>query len=165
LYDTYIYQTNHLQKYGYAKEEAFWIHFASVPFMPWSGKTRNVVPLSHLIKFYNQVYNYEIMQGKSGKSKAFIRNLLQEKFDLTYALAKQSFASELNLEFALDIATCIFPHINNISKLTLSGLVIMNAKPIYQRVERHFSFGRLVRDMDTKHHTEKVEESGYAVTV
>ena len=157
LYDMYIYQANHLKQYGYTKEEAFWVHFASISFIPWSRKDRNIVPLSHLIRFYDQIYNNGIAIFEDSKPKSFTKLILQSKFNLTYALARQSLAGESNLECALDVGRCIFPRINDTSKLVLSGLIAMNVKPIYQRVDRQFSFGRLLRDIDEKHPVAKTE--------
>ena len=42
LYDTYSNQTNRLVSYGYTKEEAFWIHFVSVSFMPWAEQSQKL---------------------------------------------------------------------------------------------------------------------------
>lgn len=165
LYDTYIHQTNRVKKYGYTREEAFWIHFASVSFMPWSEKDQNIVPLSHLMKFYHLIYNDEVMEGKDIKPKTFIRCLLWSKFNLTYALANRSAASELSLEFARDVGGCVFPHIDDIFKLALSGLVIINAKPIYQRIEQKSSLGRLVLDMDKEYYMKEAERSKYAAVL
>jgi hypothetical protein len=165
LYDTYIEQRSRLKKYRYSEEEAFWIHFASVPFLPWFENDRNVVPVSHLIKFYGQIYNDEIMQGKNSSTDIFAMHLLQNKFNSAYALARQSFSRELNLKFALDIGTCVFPHIDDVYRLTLSGLVVMNTRPIYQRVKRRLSLGRLVLDINGEHYREETKRSEYAAVL
>ena len=73
LYDTYHSHTGQLLEYGYNIEEAFWIHFASIPFMPWSGESLNLVPLSHILKFYNQIYRDEVVTGNNPQSKTFIK--------------------------------------------------------------------------------------------
>ncbi|MFA5238769.1 MAG: hypothetical protein WC476_03545 [Phycisphaerae bacterium] len=165
LYDTYVYQRNRLKEYGYSREEAFWLHFASAAFMSWSEKGRNVIPLSGLIKFYNQIYNDEILQGKNRQAKAFTRYLLLSKFNSAYTLARQPFTDEPNLKFALDVGTSIFPHIEDALRLTLSGLVVINARPTCQRVEQDFSFGRLIFDMDNDHPVEKAERNEYAAAL
>lgn len=162
LYDTYIYQTNHLSKYGYTKEEAFWIHLASLSFMPWSEKAQNIVPLSHLIRFYDQIYRDEITQGENIKPKVFTRCLLKNKFDLTYALAKQSYADESISELALDIGRCVLPHVNDTFKHALAGLFIINAMPVSQRIKQRLPLGRLVLDIDKNYAVEKPQRNSLA---
>ncbi|MGB7581196.1 MAG: hypothetical protein WBL85_01940 [Sedimentisphaerales bacterium] len=163
LYDTYSNQTNRLMSYGYTKEEAFWIHFASVSFMPWSERARNMVPLSHILKFYAQVYRDEIIPGKNGISKLFLRCILKSKFDLAYALARQSHKGEPILKFAYDIGRCALPDVNDSLKHTLAGLFIINAMPVSQKTGHCLSLGRLVQDINNNYNMEKPDTSNYAM--
>jgi hypothetical protein len=159
LYDTYRYQTNQLVGYGYTKEEAFWIHFASVSFMPWSEGAKNLVPLSHILKFYAQIYRDEIMSSKDNKPRAFIRCFLESRFDLIYALAKRACADESISEFALDIGKCVLPHVNDTFKHALAGIFIINAMPVSQRVGQYLPLGRLVLDIGKNYDAKKLKGS------
>jgi hypothetical protein len=134
--------------YGYTKEEAFWIHFTSVSFMPWSKQAQNIVPLSHILKFYAQVYRDEIMSGKNGLSKAYLRCLLKSKFDLAYALARQFRKDEPILKFAYDIGRCALPLVNDSLKHVLAGLFVINTVSASLRFVQYLPIGRLVWDID-----------------
>jgi hypothetical protein len=151
LYDTYSNQTSRLVSYGYTKEEAFWIHFTSVSFMPWSEQARNLIPLSHILKFYAQVYCDEINPGKTTISKLFLRCILKSKFDMACTLARQFRKGEPILKFAYDTGRCALPDINDSLKHVLAGLFIINAAPVYQRTGHCRPLGRLVRDIDNNH--------------
>lgn len=162
LYDTYSNQTIRLVSYGFTKEEAFWIHFTSLSFMPWSEQAQNMIPLSHILKFYAQVYRDVIMSGKNGLSKAYLRCLLKSKFDLAYALARQFRKGEPILKFAYDAGRCALPVVNDSLKHTLAGLFIINA-PVSQRTGHCLPLGRLVQDIGNNHYIEKPDTGSYAV--
>lgn len=155
LYDTYISQTGQLVEYGYSLEEAFWIHFASVSFMPWSERSQNLVPLSHILKFYAQIYRDEIAAGKNGQSKTFIKCLLKSKFDLAYALAQQSKNGKPVLYSALDIGRCALPYVSNTFKQALAGIFIISSLPLSKRIDHRLSLGRLVRDINNELYMDK----------
>ena len=156
LYDTYHSHTGQLLEYGYNIEEAFWIHFTSVSFMPWSEKSQNLVPLSHILKFYNQIYRDEVITGNNPQSRTFIKCLLQSKFHLSFALAKQTKEHELSYKYALDIGRCALPHINSTIKQALAGLFIICAFPISKRIGHNQIPGRLVHDLDNRSYIEQV---------
>lgn len=162
LYGTYSNQLNQLVSCGYTKEEAFWIHLVSVPFMLWSEQARNLVPLSHVLKFYTQVYRDEIVSGKNSKPKTTVRCLLKSRLDLAYALAKQSRGNESILKFAFNIGRCALPHVNDTLKNTLAGLFIINTIPISRRFERHLPLGRLIWDINENTYLEKPDQDNYA---
>lgn len=146
LYDTYHFQTGLLLEFGYTIEEAFWIHFTSVPFMPWSQESHNFVPVSHILKFYNQIYRDELQTGNNIQSKAFIKCLLQSKFYLANALAKRTRNSESSFKYTLDIGRCALPHTNTTIKQALAGLFILSANPISKRIGNSQIPGRLIYD-------------------
>ncbi len=147
LYDTYRHHTDQLVNFGFTLPEAFWIHFTSLSFMPWSSHTQKPIPLSHIIKFYTHVYRDEI-NADSSKPKSFTRCMLKSKFDLAYALAKKSRKDTSIYESALDIGRCALPHIDDTYKHAVAGLFIINAIPVSQRFERILPLGRLVCDID-----------------
>ncbi len=163
LYNTYRNQTSQLMSYGYTKEEAFWIHFTSLSFMPWSEQAQNTIPLSHILKFYAQVYRDELMPGKNGLSKAYLRCLLKGKFDLAYALARQFREGEPMLKFAYDTGRCALPVVNDSLKHVLAGLFIMNAMPVHKRTGHCLPLGRLVQDIDNNHYMGKPDTGNYAM--
>ena len=163
LYDTYSNQTNRLMSCGFTKEEAFWIHFTSVSFMPWSEGAQNMVPLSHVLKFYAQVYRDEIISGKTGISRLFLRCILKSKFDLAYALARQFREGEPILKFAYDAGRCALPDINDSLKHVLAGLFIINTMPVSQRTGYCLPLGRLVHDINNNHYMEKPDTGNYAM--
>ena len=148
LYDTYSNQTNRLVSYGYTKEEAFWIHFVSVSFMPWAERSRNSIHLSHILKFYAQIYRDEIITSGNSISKTFLRCLLKSKFYLAYALAQHYRKSEPILKVAFDIGRCALPHVNDSLKHTLAGLFVINTTFASQGLVQHLPLGRLVWDID-----------------
>jgi hypothetical protein len=148
---------------GFNKEEAFWINFTSLSFMPWSQQAQNMIPLSHVLKFYAQVYREEIISGKTGISKLFLRCILKSKFDLAYALARQYREGEPILKYAYDAGRCALPDINDSLKHTLAGLFIINAMPVSQRAVHCLPLGRLVQDIDNDLYIEKPETGNYAM--
>ncbi len=155
LYDTYHSQTGQLLEYGYNIEEAFWIHFTSVSFMPWSEESHNLIPLSHIRKFYNQIYRDEVITGNNNQSRAFIKCLLQSKFYLAYALAKQTKNNESTYKLALDIGRCALPHVNMTIKQALAGLFITSAFPISKRIGHNQIPGRLIHNLSEKTYIEQ----------
>ena len=161
LYDTYSNQTNRLVSCGFTKEEAFWIHFTSLSFMPWSEEAKNMIPLSHILKFYAQVYREEILSGKTGISKLFLRCILKSKFDLAYALAQQFRKDEPILKFAYDAGRCALPDVKDSLKHVLAGLFIINAMPVSQRTGHCLPLGRLVQDIDNNHYMGKPAGMNY----
>ena len=156
LYDTYHSHTGQLLEYGYNLEEAFWIHFTSVSFMPWSEQSHNLVPMSHILKFYNQIYRNEVKTGNNSQSRAFIKCLLQSKFYLAYTLAKHTRNNGLTYIYALDIGRCALPRINSTIKQALAGLFIICAFPISQRTGHRQIPGRLIHDMNNKSCMEQI---------
>jgi hypothetical protein len=131
--------------------------------MPWSEQAQNMIPLSHILKFYAQVYRDEIKSGKNGLSKAYLRCLLKSKFDLAYALARQFREGEPILKFAYDTGRCALPDVNDSLKHTLAGLFIISAMPVPQRTGHCLPLGRLVRDIDNNHYIEKPDTGNYAM--
>jgi hypothetical protein len=161
LYDKYSNQTSRLLSYGYTKEEAFWIHFVSVSFMPWSEQSRNTIPLSHIIKFYALVYRDEIVISRNSISKTFLRCLLKSRFDLAYAMAQQYRKSEPTLNFAFNIGRCALPHVNDSLKHTLAGLFVINTMSASQKLLEYLPLGRLIWDIDNNAFMEKPAEMNY----
>lgn len=160
---TYSNQTIRLVTYGFTKEEAFWIHFTSLSFMPWSEHAQNMIPLSHILKFYAQVYREEIISGKNGISKLFLRCILKSKFDLAYALAQQYREGEPILKFAYDAGRCALPDVKDSLKHVLAGLFVINAMPVSQRAVHCLPLGRLIQDIDDNHYVGKSGTSNYAM--
>ena len=148
LYDTYHNQTGLLLEFGYTLEEAFWVHFTSVSFMPWSEESQNLVPLSHILKFYNLIYRDEVIAGNNCQSREFIKCLLQSKFYLAYALAKQARNSDSIYKYTLDIGRCALPHVDIAIKQALAGLFIISALPISKRIGQSLTLGKLVHDIN-----------------
>ena len=156
LYDTYHSQTGQLLEYGFTIEEAFWIHFTSVSFMPWSEESQNIIPLSHILKFYNQIYRDEIITGNNSQSKTFMKCLLQSKFNLAYALAKRPSNDESIPKYILDIGRCALPHINNTIKHALAGFFVISAFPISSRVGHNMTLGKLIFDINKRTYIEQI---------
>ena len=165
LYDTYLYQKNHLHEYGYSFDESFWIHFATVSFIPWSEQSPNLVPVSHIINFYTQLYRDEIVTGTNGQSKTFIKCLLKSKFALAYALAKQSKKGEPIQHFALDVGRCTLPHVNNTFKQALAGFFIISSLPKSNRIDHRLSLGRLAWDINDNLYMEKQKTTNYSAFI
>lgn len=162
LYDTYHSQTGQLLEFGYSLEEAFWIHFASVSFMPWSNESQNLIPLSHILKFYAQIYRHEVAAEKNNRSKTFLKCLLLSRFNLAYALARQPRTNESTAKFALEIGSCTLPQINNTFKQALAGLFILSASPVSTRIDHRVSLGRLVCDIDRDNYIEKSQTGRFS---
>jgi hypothetical protein len=133
--------------------------------MPWSEQAQNMIPLSHILKFYAQVYRDELLSGKTGLSKAYLRCLLKSKFDLAYTVARQFRKGEPILKFAYDAGRCALPDIKDSLKHTLAGLFIINATPVSQRAGHCLHLGRLVQDTDNNFYMEKPATSNYEMVI
>ena len=131
LASIYLFYKDHsknLRKLGYSFEEAFWINFACLPFLPWDTLSKNNILLSQILRLYLGIYQY--YTGKSIKPEnipAFIE-LLKDRYHMARDYIPINDSSPSIIEFGRSI----LPKENNVEKLTQAGSIVANTASEWQ---------------------------------
>ena len=98
LYGFYTRQTTPLQKIGYSPKEAFWVHFACLPFLSWDNQAQNEIRSSQLFELYLGIYSDTVDGGIKPKERPAFIKLLEKRYEM--ALVPTS--TEGSLQSALE---------------------------------------------------------------
>lgn len=63
LYLLYKSHAEELKKAGYSQEEAFWLNFACLPFLPWTEQSENEIRLTQVVRLYLGIYQFNTASG------------------------------------------------------------------------------------------------------
>ncbi len=58
LYLLHRFHASELQKAGFTKMEAFWLNFASLPFLPWDSASEDQLHLTQVLRLYVGIHQY-----------------------------------------------------------------------------------------------------------
>ena len=68
-----------LRTLGYSPKEAFWLDFACLPFLPWSGTAHSGIRLSTVLSVYIDLYQTTIGPLEPADADAFV-TLLRQRY-------------------------------------------------------------------------------------
>lgn len=144
LYEFYTEHTTALQNIGHSPNEAFWLHFACLPFLPWDDEAENEVRLSQILSLYLSIYRDNIDSHiKPEDETAFIK-LLEER----YTMVLELMSAENPSQSLLELAGFVLPGQNNATKCAHAGFIVLNTKREWERQQRQHPLPyRLVRDI------------------
>jgi hypothetical protein len=125
--------SENLQDAGYSPEEAFWISFACLPFLPWSNWSENKILLSRILRLYLGMYQHFIAPGMDVKSESDFLDLLRDRY---YKVKEILSATEIEELDDSKLNSFILPNVNESEKQFHSGLVVLNSKIEWERQKR-----------------------------
>jgi hypothetical protein len=66
-----------LCRLGYSAQEAFWLDFACLPFLPWDGTAAGEMPLTSVLRLYADIYRHTLGSQGPWDERAFVELLRQ----------------------------------------------------------------------------------------
>ena len=66
-----------LCRVGYSAQEAFWLDFACLPFLPWDGTAAGEMPLTWVLRLYADIYRHALGPQGRWEEPAFVELLRQ----------------------------------------------------------------------------------------
>jgi len=129
LYEFCTEHTTALQNAGYSRSEAFWLHFACLPFLPWDDQSENKIKLSQVFSLYASIYRDNIDGNvKAEDEPAFIK-LLQERHKMILDLM----STDNTMQLALEVGRFVLPGQNDPTKCTHAGLIVLSTKDEWEQ--------------------------------
>jgi hypothetical protein len=68
-----------LCRLGYSAQEAFWLDFACLPFLPWDGTAAGEMPLTSVLQLYADIYRHALGSAGPWDQQAFVE-LLRRRY-------------------------------------------------------------------------------------
>jgi len=125
--------SENLQDAGYSHEEAFWISFACLPFLPWSNWSENKILLSRILRLYLGMYQHFVAPDMSAKNEADFLDLLRDRYYKVKEILSAVDPAKLDDS---ELSSFVLPNANESEKQTHSGLVVLNSKIEWERQKR-----------------------------
>jgi hypothetical protein len=121
LYLLYKFHTDELTKVGYSKEEAFWLNYACLPFLPWTEQSENEILLTQVVRLYLGIYQFNTGSAiKPENVPAFIELLIDR-----YRMAKDVVLIEDQEQLRMELGRFALAHHGEPPKLIEAGSIIL----------------------------------------
>jgi hypothetical protein len=76
-----------LRRLGYSAQEAFWLDFACLPFLPWDGTAVSEMPLTWVLRLYADIYRHTLGSLGRWDERAFVELLRQRYHHMRQVVA------------------------------------------------------------------------------
>jgi hypothetical protein len=121
LYLLYKAHAEELKKGGYSQEEAFWLNFACLPFLPWDGESKDEIRLSQVVRLYLGIYQFNTDSAiKAEGVPAFVELLIDR-----YRMAKDIVSIEDEEQLRMELGRFALPHQGDTAKLSEAGSIVL----------------------------------------
>jgi hypothetical protein len=120
LYLLYKSHVNEISKLGYSIEQAFWLDFACLPFLPWDDQAKDKINLSQVIKLYIGIYQFNTNNSLKPMDIPTFMNLLIDR----YKMAKDIVAMEDKSRQSLELGKFALPGEKDTKKLMFAGSIV-----------------------------------------
>ncbi len=117
-----------LRELGYSPQEAFWLDFACLPFLPWDGADGREMPLSRLLWLYADLYRSTIHSLDPADEPAFVELLRQRYHRMRQVVAGSPEPSSDGTACRTSEAMETGP-----AKCALGGLIVLWTARAWQR--------------------------------
>ena len=98
LYLLHKFHAAALQKVGFTPIEAFWLNFASLPFLPWDTSSENRLSLTQVLRLYLGIYQYNALGVLKAESIPAFLELLADRYRMAKQIASTEDASQLEVQ-------------------------------------------------------------------
>lgn len=122
LYLLFKSHVNEVCKIGYSFEQAFWLNFACLPFLPWDDQAKDQINLSQVLKLYVGIYQFNTNNSLQPTDITAFINLLIDR----YKMAKDIVAMENKSLRSLELGKFALPGEKDTAKLILAGSIVLN---------------------------------------
>ncbi len=82
-----------LCRLGYSAQEAFWLDFACLPFLPWDGTAAGEMPLTWVLRLYADIYGHTLGSLGHWDERAFVELLRQRYHHMRQIVAASNVAA------------------------------------------------------------------------
>ena len=120
-----------LRDAGYSPEEAFWISFACLPFLPWNNRSEHKILLSQALKLYLSIYLDDIDRTIDAPTKPDFLELLRDRYYKVKDMVSTSDLSRTDL--GLELGSFILQGSNTAQKQIQAGLIVLYTKHNWDR--------------------------------
>jgi len=131
LYLLYKLHAAALQEVGFTPKEAFWLNFASLPFLPWDTSSENKLHLTQVLRLYVGIYQHNVPGVLKPEAIPAFLELLADRYRMAKQMASIQDASQQEIalrRFAL-------PREKNAAKIAKASSVVLHSIAEWQKQE------------------------------
>jgi len=115
-----------LRDAGYSPEEAFWISFACLPFLPWNKRSEHKILLSQALRLYLSIYLHDIDRSMNALTEPDFLELLRDRYYKVKDMVSTSDPSGMDL--GSELGSFILRGSNTTQKQLQAGLIVLYTK-------------------------------------
>jgi hypothetical protein len=130
-----------LCRLGYSAQEAFWLDFACLPFLPWDGTVDSEMPLSCILRLYADVYRSTVGSSGPWNEAAFVELLRRRYYGM-----RQLVAATQEVSSGVPDGHTPAPAEAGPAKWALGGLIVLQTARAWQAHRTRFPC-RLVENL------------------
>jgi hypothetical protein len=131
LYLLYRFHAAELQKVGFTNTEAFWLNFASLPFLPWDTLSENRLHLTPVLRLYLGIYQYNAPDPLKPEAIPAFLELLADRHRMAKHIASIEDASQREVE----LGRFALPGEKDTARIARASSIVLHSIAEWQRQE------------------------------
>jgi hypothetical protein len=129
LYLLYRSHSAQLEAVGYTKEEAFWLNFACLPFLPWAEQSEDRLNLTQVLRLYLGIHQYNTGGAVRPEAIPAFLELLVDR----YRMAKDIAAIEDVSQLETELGRFALPGEHDTARATRAASIVLHTIAEWQR--------------------------------
>jgi len=131
LYLLYKFHAAALRKVGFTPMEAFWLNFASLPFLPWDASSGNRLYLTQVLRLYLGIHQYNAPGVLKPEAIPSFLELLADR----YRMAKRIAAIDDPSQLGIELGRFALPGEKDTGRITGASSIVFHSIAEWQKQE------------------------------